>query len=251
MSNKIALITGATSGIGEATARLLAENSIGLIICGRREERLRELTEELGKKVAVHPLGFDLRDREAVEKAVHTLPDAFKEIDILINNAGNAHGKDPIHEGDPDDWDFMIDLNLKGLLYITRAVVPKMVERGSGHIVNIGSLAGKEVYPDGNVYCATKFGVDALTQGMRQDLLGTGVKVSAIDPGLVETEFSEVRFKGDKEQAKQIYSGYRPLKAEDVAEAIWFALSRPAHVNVADLLLLPTDQATSRMVNKK
>lgn len=251
MSNKIALITGATAGIGEATARLLADNNIDLIICGRREERLRKLKEALSEKVRVHPLVFDLRDREAVETAIHTLPEDFEEVDFLINNAGNAHGMDLIHKGDPDDWDFMIDLNLKGVLYMTRAVVPKMVERGHGHIVNLGSMAGKEVYPNGNVYCATKFGVDALTQGMRQDLLGTGVRVTSINPGLVETEFSLVRFKGDDERANRVYRGYLPLQAQDVAEAIWFALSRPSHVNVADMLLLPTDQANSRMVNKK
>lgn len=245
----IALITGATSGIGEATARVLAEKFY-LIICGRRKERLDKLSKELRVKTDVSTLSFDVRDRTAVEKSIQSLPDRWKDIDVLINNAGNAHGLGRIHENDPDDWDAMIDINVKGLLYVSKAVLPTMVKRMSGHIINIGSVAGIDVYPRGNVYNASKFAVNALTQGMRQDLLPYGIKVSEIKPGLVNTEFSEVRFKGDKEKAEKVYQGFDPLKARDVAETILFMVTRPAHVNIADLLILPAAQATSTMVEK-
>ena len=245
------MITGATSGIGKATAEVFAREGISLIICGRRLARLEALQQKLAEQVPVHVLPFDIRLRDAVDQAITSLPSDFKKIDILVNNAGNAHGRDPIHRGDPHDWDNMIDLNLKGLLHVSQAIIPGMVVRGKGHVINIGSLAGKEVYPQGNVYCATKYAVDALSQAMRIDLNGTGVRVSAINPGLVETEFSLVRFKGDEAKSDAVYRGYTPLTAYDVAEVIWFAASRPPHVNIADLLLLPTDQATSMIVHKR
>lgn len=247
---KIALITGATSGIGEATARILAPDYY-LIITGRREDRLNKLKKELGVETDVHTLNFDVRDREAVSKAIGSLPDAWKEIDLLINNAGNAHGLSPIDQGDIDDWDAMIDINVKGLLYVSRAVVPGMVERKRGHIVNIGSIAGKEVYPNGNVYCASKFAVDALNSGMRLDLNNHGIKVSQVSPGLVETEFSMVRFKGDASRSEKVYEGFQPLTGVDVAEVIHYMVTRPPHVLMSDVVLLPTAQASSTMVNRK
>ena len=248
--NKTAFITGATSGIGMATARLFAENGLKLILCGRRQERLKSLSEELSKITEVHTLKFDVRNKEAVFAAVQSLPGEFSTIDILINDAGNAHGMDTIDEGNIDDWDAMLDINVKGLLYVSKAILPKMMERKSGHIINIGSTAGKEVYPKGNVYCASKHAVDAINQGMRLDLNGKGIKVGAINPGLVQTEFSEVRFKGDSEKAEKVYQGYTPLKPEDVADIIWFAVTRPPHVNIADLTVMCLDQASSTIVNK-
>ncbi|MFL9845415.1 SDR family NAD(P)-dependent oxidoreductase [Flavobacterium rhizosphaerae] len=247
---KTALITGATSGIGRATARYFAKNHFRLIICGRREERLAELQDEFSALTQVHTLTFDVSNRQAVEEAISSLPDDFKDIDILINNAGNAHGLDPIENGSTDDWDAMLDINVKGLLYVSKAVIPGMVARSHGHIINIGSIAGKEVYPNGNVYCASKHAVDALNQGMRMDLNQYGIRVGAINPGLVETEFSEVRFKGDTERAGNVYKGYEPLKAEDIADIITFVVTRPYHVNIADLTVLPTAQASATMVKK-
>lgn len=251
MKNKTAFITGATSGIGMATAKLFAKNGLKLILCGRREDRLKKLSKELSTFTEVHTLSFDVRNKEAVFSAVNSLPKQFSEIDILINNAGNAHGMDTIDEGNIDDWDAMLDINVKGLLYVSKAILPKMMERKSGHIINIGSTAGKEVYPKGNVYCASKHAVDAINQGMRLDLNGKGIKVGAINPGLVQTEFSEVRFKGDSEKAEKVYQGYTPLKPEDIADIIWFALTRPPHVNIADLTVMCLDQASSTIVNKK
>jgi 3-hydroxy acid dehydrogenase/malonic semialdehyde reductase len=248
--NKTALITGATSGIGKATAQLFAKSGMNLIICGRRSDRLEQLKHELEANVKVHTLSFDVRDQQAVNDAVNALPQGFKHIDILVNNAGNAHGLDPIQNGSVADWDAMIDINVKGLLYVSKAVIPGMVERGAGHIVNIGSVAGKEVYPNGNVYCASKHAVDALTQGMRMDLLKHGIKVSGIHPGLVETEFSLVRFKGDEDRAKSVYQGFTPLYAEDIADVILFTVTRPAHVNVADMLIFPAAQASATVLNK-
>lgn len=244
----IALITGATSGIGEATARLLAKD-YRLIICGRRAERLKKLQTELNTEVQT--LSFDVREKKAVFEAIQSLPKNWAATDVLINNAGNAHGLDFIHEGNTDDWDAMMDINVKGLLYVTKAIVPGMVARKSGHIVNISSIAGLEVYPKGNVYCASKHAVDALTKGMRMDLNEHGIRVSSIDPGLVETEFSEVRFKGNSDRASQVYQDYTPLTAHDVAETIQFVISRPPHVTIGDLLILPTAQASSTIVNKK
>lgn len=246
---KTALITGATSGIGRATAYELAKHNINLVLCGRRQERLDAIKQELEKQTDVTTLNFDVRDKTAVQDAIASLPDAFKQIDILINNAGNAHGLDPIQEGSLDDWDAMMDINVKGLLYVSKAVIPQMTKRQAGHIINIGSSAGKEVYPKGNVYCGSKHAVVAITEGMRIDLNPFGIKVSAINPGLVETEFSQVRFKGDP-VADTVYKGYKALQAEDIAEIIYFTISRPAHVNLADVLVFPTAQANSTIVKK-
>lgn len=246
-----ALITGATSGIGKATARLFAEEGIDLILCGRRQDRLDQLANELGKQVRVQTLTFDVRDKNTVAEAINSLPEVFAAIDILLNNAGNAHGMDPIDKGDLDDWDAMIDINVKGLLYVSKAIIPSMVARGSGHIINIGSIAGKEVYPNGNVYCASKHAVDAINQAMRMDLNEHGIRVGAVNPGLVETEFSEVRFKGNTERAHAVYKGFQPLLPEDIAEIIHFVVTRPYHVNIADLVVMPTAQASSTLIKKE
>ncbi|MAZ26917.1 MAG: NAD(P)-dependent oxidoreductase [Cytophagaceae bacterium] len=250
MHNTTALITGATSGIGMATARYFAKNGINLVICGRRQEKLDALTVELEKLVEVHALNFDVRERDKVQDAINSLTGKFSHIDILINNAGNAHGLDTFQEASLDDFDAMLDINVKGLLYVTKALLPQMMERKSGHIINIGSTAGKEVYPKGNVYCASKHAVDAINQGMRLDLNGHNIRVGAIHPGMVETGFSEVRFKGNKEKADKVYQGFMPLKAEDIADIIYFVVTRPYHVNIADLVVMCTDQASSTVVNK-
>ena len=248
--NKTILITGATSGIGKATAELLASLGFRLILAGRRKDRLVELKDNLRHLAKIHILNFDVRDKDAISKLIAGLPKDFREIDVLINNAGNAYGMGPIHEGELDDWDNMIDINLKGLLYVTRAISPQMVERKSGHIINIGSLAGVETYPNGAVYCASKHAVLAASEGMRKDLNPHGVKVSTISPGLVETEFSEVRFHGDKEKAASVYKGFLPLFAFDIAETIEFVVTRPDHVNIGDMLVLPSAQASSTIVKK-
>lgn len=249
--SKTALITGATSGIGRATATLFAEHGINLILCGRRQNRLDELQTELEQKTSVVTLNFDVRDRTGVSESIGSLPDDFSTIDILLNNAGNAHGLDTIDEGSLDDWDAMLDINVKGLLYVSKAVIPQMVKRKSGHIINIGSTAGKEVYPRGNVYCASKHAVDAINQGMRIDLNAHGIRVGAVNPGLVETEFSNVRFKGDESRAETVYKGFQALKAEDIADIIHFVVTRPYHVNIADLVVMPTAQASSTIINKQ
>lgn len=251
MNNKTAFITGATSGIGKATAQLFAKNKIRLILCGRRKERLVELKEELDKLTDVITLQFDVSKRGEVFKAIESLPNEFQEIDILINNAGNAHGLSTIQEGNIDDWDAMIDINIKGLLYVSRAILPKMIEKNNGFVVNIGSIAGKEVYPKGNVYCASKYAVNALNKSMRIDLNNYNIRVSAIHPGAVETEFSEVRFKGDKERAKNVYKGFKALEAKDVADIIYFVITRPYHVNIEDLIVYPTAQASATILNKE
>lgn len=251
MYTKTALITGASSGIGMATAKIFARNGINLILCGRRQERLDTLKNELNSLCNVHILNFDVRNKKDVFLKIKSLPKVFSTIDILINNAGNAHGLDNIQEGNLEDWDAMIDINVKGLLYVSKAVLPTMLLSQSGHIINIGSTAGKEVYPKGNVYCASKYAVDAINQGMRIDLNGKGIKVGAINPGMVATEFSEVRFKGDTQKATKIYQGFTPLQAKDIAEIIWFTVTRPAHVNIADLTVMALDQASSTIVNKK
>jgi 3-hydroxy acid dehydrogenase/malonic semialdehyde reductase len=248
---KTALITGATSGIGLATAKRLAHEGYQLILCGRRLERLEQLQHELLIQTKVYTLPFDVRDKNAVFNAIDSLPNEFTSIDVLINNAGNAHGLDPIEKGNLDDWDAMIDINVKGLLYVSKAIISKMIAQKSGHIINIGSTAAKEVYPNGNVYCASKHAVDALNQGMRMDLNQYGIRVGAIHPGMVETEFSEVRFKGDKERASKVYQGFKPLQAEDIADIIHFVISRPYHVNIADILVMSTAQASSTIVKKE
>ena len=251
MSTKTALITGATSGIGKATARVFAENNINLIICGRRQERLDSLKKELSQKVKVQTLNFDVRNKQTVQEAINGLSENFKKIDILINNAGNAYGLDTIQDGTTEDWDAMLDINVKGLLYVSTMIIPKMIEQNSGHIINIGSTAAKEVYPKGNVYCASKHAVDAINQGMRIDLNGYNIRVGAVHPGMVETEFSEVRFKGDTDKAGKVYEGFKPLQAEDIADIIHFVVTRPYHVNIADLVVMSVDQASSTVVNKK
>ena len=245
-----AFITGATSGIGKATANIFAKNNIRLILCGRRTEKLKELEKELGTYTDVTTLSFDVSKREDVKNAVNSLPENFKKINILINNAGNAHGLSSIQEGNIDDWDAMIDSNVKGVLYVTKAVVPQMVERNNGFIVNIGSIAAKEVYANGNVYCASKHAVNALNKSMRIDLNKHNIRVAAIHPGAVETAFSEVRFKGDTEKAIAVYSGYKALQAEDIADIIQFVISRPYHVNIEDLVVYPTAQATPTILNR-
>ena len=247
---KTALVTGATSGIGKATAQILAKNNYKIILCGRREDRLNDLKKELSEFTEVHTLCFDVRDKKAVFESINSIPEAFATIDVLINNAGNAHGLDPIQNGDLDDWDAMIDINVKGLLYVSKAIIPQMIERKSGHIINIGSIAGKEVYPNGNVYCASKHAVDALNQAMRMDLNPYGIRVGAINPGAVETEFSEVRFKGDADRAANVYKGFEPLHPEDIADIIHFVVSRPYHVNIADLMVLPTAQAAATILKR-
>jgi 3-hydroxy acid dehydrogenase/malonic semialdehyde reductase len=245
-------ISGASSGIGEATARALAAlGRYRLILAARRTERLLDLSSELSAKgTSCLCIGLDVRRRVEVNKTIADLPAEWRQIDVLINNAGLAAGLDPIQNGDADHWERMIDTNLKGLLWVTRAVVPGMVERNSGHIVNIGSIAGREVYANGNVYCATKHAVHALSRGMRMDLLPHRIKVTNIAPGLVETEFSLVRFDGDAERAKRVYSGISPLTANDIAECVVFAVSRPAHVNIDEMLVLCTDQGSATQVNR-
>jgi NADP-dependent 3-hydroxy acid dehydrogenase YdfG len=249
-SSKIVFITGATSGIGKATAELLARNNFKLIICGRREDRLKTLTRELSAFTEVVYLNFDVRDNAKVKSSIQSLPDSWKAIDVLINNAGNAHGLSPIQEGSIEDWDAMIDINVKGLLYVSREITPLMAARNSGHIVNIGSIAGKEVYSNGNVYCGSKYAVDAITNGMRLDLNPHSIKVTGIHPGLVETEFSMVRFKGDNEKASKVYQGMTPLNGNDIAELILFVITRPSHVMVADMIVFPTAQASATTVKR-
>jgi len=248
---KTVLITGATSGIGRATAEILAEKEYRLIICGRRADRLQEIAKKLNRKTEVFTLCFDISKRQEVQNAFLSLPENYRDIDILINNAGNAHGLSAIQDGDLDDWESMIDINIKGLLYITKEILPGMIERNEGHIINLGSVAGKEVYPMGNVYCASKFAVDAINRALRIDLNEYGIRVGAVNPGLVETEFSLVRFKGDEDRAKAVYKGYKPLKPEDVAEIISFMIHMPPHVNIADLTVFPSAQAAPGILRKK
>lgn len=249
---KIALITGATSGIGEACAHLFAQQGYNLILLGRRENLLEKMAHYLADKYAIEvkKIQADVRDKENINYVLETLQPQWKNVDVLINNAGLSQGLDPIDKGNTNDWDTMIDTNIKGLLYVSKAVSGWMVEQKKGHIINIGSIAGKEVYPNGNVYCATKHAVDALNKAMRIDLLPYGIKVTAIHPGMVETEFSIVRFKGDEARAKKVYDGFEPLVAQDIADAIWFAVSRPAHVNVNDMVIMPTAQATGTILKR-
>ena len=251
-NSKIALITGASSGIGKATANIFAEHAYDLFLIARRAERLDELKSELElkHKIKVHILALDLRDRGALENAWKQVPDAWKKINVLVNNAGLSLGLEPFFDGNIDDWENMIDTNIKSLLYVSKIVANEMIKYSKGHIINIGSIAGKESYPNGNVYCSTKAAIDSLTKSMRMDLVTKGIKVSAVHPGAVETEFSVVRFKGDQERADNVYKGFEPLIAQDIADVIYFMASRPAHVNVQDVLVMPTAQASATIINK-
>jgi 3-hydroxy acid dehydrogenase/malonic semialdehyde reductase len=249
----IALITGASSGFGRAIALKFAEHGWDVIITGRRKEKLEELEHIIldTYETKVYSLCFDVRDRKQVKIELDALPHFWKEIDVLVNNAGLASGMSAIYDGDIDDWEKMIDTNVKGLLYVSRTILPWMIERKRGHVINIGSTAGKDAYAYGNVYCGSKFAVDAITKSMRIDLLPHGIKVTAVNPGAAETEFSLVRFKGDAEKAKSIYKGFDPLQANDIAEVVWFAASRPPHVNLNDIVMTPLAQANSVYINKK
>ena len=252
IQNQIVLITGASSGIGASCVKYFADAGAKLILAARRFERLQQVVESLKlPSENFHLVELDVRNRNAVESAVSNLPSEWSNIDILINNAGLSRGLDKLHEGSYQDWEEMIDTNVKGLLYLTRCVVPGMVERSSGHVVNIGSIAGHQTYPGGNVYCASKAAVRAISEGLKQDLLGTPIRISSVDPGLVETEFSQVRFHGDDEKAKKVYQGLTPLTPDDIADVILFCVTRPAHVNLSEILLVPTDQASATMVNRK
>jgi len=248
---RIALITGATSGIGKATAIKFAENGYNLVLCGRRAEKLEELKNSLPDTIKTHSLLFDVRDRAAVEFQLNSLPEEWKNIDILVNSAGNAHGLSSIDNGDIEDWDAMIDGNVKGLLYVSKAVIPQMVERKKGHIINLSSVAGKQTYANGAVYCASKKAVEAISEGMRLDLTEHGIKITNIAPGAVATEFSEVRFKGDKEKAQKVYEGYEPLLAEDVADLIFYTINAPNRVTIADVTLYSKAQSAPTMIYKK
>ena len=250
--NRLVLITGATSGIGLACATTFAKNKFDLIISGRREDRLKKIQSELTDKygIKVRYLSFDIRQKDSVFNAIESLKSEKLNIDILINNAGLASGLSTVQEGDIDDWEKMIDTNIKGLLYISRAVLPMMIEQGRGHIINIGSIAGKEVYPNGNVYCGTKHAVDAITKGMRIDVVKHGIRVSQVAPGAVETEFSVVRFHGDKDKADSVYQGFEPLHPEDIADAVFYVANTPKHVNINDLVIMPTAQAAATIIEK-
>ncbi|WAC11130.1 SDR family NAD(P)-dependent oxidoreductase [Dyadobacter pollutisoli] len=249
--SRIALITGATSGIGKATAEIFADAGIDLILCGRRKDRLDEVAEILASKVKVTTLIFDVRDKGAVLAMIGSLSDEWKNIDILINNAGNAHGLGSLDEGDTDDWDAMIDGNVKGLLYVSKAVIPLLLERGKGHIVNISSIAGKQTYANGAVYCASKAAVEVLSEGMRLELTQHGIKVTNVAPGAVETEFSLVRFKGDESRAEKVYQGFDPLQAGDIADAIFYAINAPDRVTIADITILAGAQSAATTIHRK
>ena len=248
MKKKVILITGASSGIGWSTAEKLAEKEHILVLCGRNKVKLEELSNTLKTDTLI--LTFDIRNKDDVFKSISSIPKKFKDIDVLINNAGNAHGLALAHESNISDWESMIDGNVKGLLYVTKAILNGMVRKKSGQIINIGSIAGKESYPKGNVYCASKAAVDKFTEGLRLDLNPFGIRVGAINPGLVETNFSNIRFKGDTERARKVYEGYTPLSSEDVADGICYMIDAPKHVNIADLTILPTDQAGAYVLNK-
>ena len=252
-NQKTVVITGATAGIGEACAHIFAKNGYQLILTGRRQERLEKLASALSSKYQskILCLAFDVRNFEATQKALNSLPNDWSQIDILINNAGLAAGFGPIQDGDINDWNRMIDTNLKGLLHVSKCIIPLMTARNAGHIINIGSIAGKEVYLNGNVYCATKAAVDAITKGMRIDLLKYGIKVTQVAPGAVETEFSLVRFHGDEAAAAKIYEGFTPLTAKDVADVVYYAATLPAHVNINDIIVVPTAQANTSHTYRK
>jgi 3-hydroxy acid dehydrogenase/malonic semialdehyde reductase len=253
LKNKLVFITGASSGIGRASAIAFASAGAKLLLCARRLDRLKELKSEitaLHPDTKIHTIQLDVRDNKAVQSAIAGLPAEWSEIDMLLNNAGLSRGLDKLHEGNINDWEEMLDTNVKGLLYVTRAVVPGMVKRNRGHVINIGSIAGHEVYPKGNVYCASKFAVDAITKGLRLDVVDTAIRVTTIDPGLVETEFSEVRFHGDRQRAEKVYQGFKPLAPEDIADAIVWSVSRPEHVQIAEIIIFPTAQASATVVHR-
>ena len=252
IKNKIVFITGASSGIGESCARIFAGNGAKLLLCARRMDRLKNIALQLKTEYGTetHIFQLDVRDREQVDKALDKIPAEWKKIDILINNAGLARGLSKLHEGSIRDWEEMIDTNIKGLLYISRKIIPGMVDRERGDIINIGSLAGHEVYPGGAVYCATKHAVDALTRGLRMDLVGTPLRVCTVDPGLVDTEFSMVRFHGDDERADNVYQGLRPLTGDDIAETVFYCASRPAHIQIAEVIIFPTAQRSVTVVHR-
>jgi len=253
LKDKVVFITGASSGIGKSCARAFAAEGARILMCARRADRLKEFAAELKKEfgVPVHHFALDVRDQPAVERAVGSLANEWRPIEVLVNNAGLSRGLDKLHQGLLGDWEEMIDTNVKGLLYVSRAVIPGMVERGSGHIINIGSIAGYEVYPNGNVYCATKYAVRALSKGMRLDLNGTPIRVSEVAPGMVETEFSVVRFHGDSERAGKVYQGLKPLTPADIADAVLVCASRPPHVNISLMVVMPTAQASATVVHRK
>lgn len=249
--NKKALITGATSGIGEATARLFAKNNIDLILCGRRKEKLDELQKQLSSMVSVKTLSFDVGLKNEVEKSLNNLDSSWKKVDILVNNAGGAHGLDLMVDAQLQDWENMIDYNLKGLLYVSKIIVPWMIKQKTGHIINISSIAGKQTYSKGMVYCASKSGVEAISKGMRLELVPHGIRVSNIAPGAVETEFSKVRFKGDSQKANAVYANFKPLTASDIADSIFYCVNVPPHVQIADLTIFPAAQSDATTIYRK
>jgi NADP-dependent 3-hydroxy acid dehydrogenase YdfG len=253
LSGKRVFITGTSSGIGAACAKKFAQAGANLLLCARRLELVDELAQKLRKEhhVDIHTFGLDVRDKAAVKKSLSALPLEYQTIDILINNAGLAAGLDFFQEGDLDDWDAMIDTNVKGLLYVTKAILPGMIARNSGHIISIGSIAGHQTYPKGAVYCATKQAVNVLSSGLRMDLLGTKIRVSTVDPGAVATHFSDVRFKGDKKRAAAVYEGMEPLQADDIADAVFYCAACPPHVNISEIIIMPTDQAAATMTFRK
>jgi serine 3-dehydrogenase len=253
VKDQIVLITGASSGIGEACARVFAQAGAKLILAARRQERLEQLASKLSKEYAceLHLMSLDVCDRSAVQSALDNLPASWSAVDILINNAGLSRGLDKLHEASIEDWEEMIDTNIKGLLYMTRSLVPGMVSRGKGHVINIGSIAGYQTYPGGSVYCATKAAVKSISEGLKQDLLGTPVRVTSVDPGMVETEFSDVRFHGDTERAKKVYQGLTPLTPDDISDVVFFCATRSPHVNINQVILMPVDQASTILVNRK
>lgn len=254
VANRIVLITGASSGIGASCAKIFAGAGARLILAARRLEKLQELEKNLRQEypsIDIYLVQLDVRDRLAIESALASLPSAWQNIDILVNNAGLSRGLDKIYQGDFQDWEEMIDTNVKGLLYVSRYVIPGMVERKSGHIINIGSIAGHQTYPGGNVYCATKAAVKAISEGMKLDLVGTPVRITSVDPGMVETEFSDVRFHGDSQRAKNVYHGLIPLTPDDIADVVFFCATRPAHVNINEVILMPVDQASATLVNRR
>lgn len=248
---KTALITGATSGIGKAMAELLAKNNYRVIICGRRTEILEQLKTELSAYTEIFSLNFDQRNFSEVETAINSLPENWKDIDVLVNNAGNAHGLDPLSDGNIEDWDAMMDGNVKGLLYVSKQIIPRMKQRNSGHIVNISSVAARKTYANGVVYCASKKAVDVISEGMRLELTEFGIKITNIQPGAVETDFSKIRFKGDEERANKVYSGYEALKPEDVADAILYCVNAPKHVTISDLTIYPSAQSEPGTIYRK